>query len=214
MTRHAAPGEMLLDYVAGTLPEGPALIVATQAALVADVRASIAALTAAGGALLDALPPAALDEAALDAVMARLDEAGPADAAPPRPVVVDGVTLPAPLARALGDRGGWRGFWPGVREMAIPLADGVHRVALMRIAAGRSIPAHRHGGVEYTLVLDGGFVDGRGRYERGDLCVATPETEHRPVADAHGACLCLAVSQAPIAMTGPLARLLNPFLRR
>ena len=42
MSRHRAPEELLLDYAAGTLPEGPALAVALHVAE-EDVRAQLAA---------------------------------------------------------------------------------------------------------------------------------------------------------------------------
>ena len=80
--------------------------------------------------------------------------------------------------------------------------------------AGRGLPVHRHGGNEYTLVLAGGFADGRERFDRGDVCVADPSVEHKPVADADQSCVCLVVAEAPVVLTGLLGRLLNPFLKR
>ena len=42
MSHHPAPDELLLDYAAGTLPEGPALAVALHLALDPAARQSVA----------------------------------------------------------------------------------------------------------------------------------------------------------------------------
>ena len=96
----------------------------------------------------------------------------------------------------------------------MPLADKSYRATLMRIGAGKGLPVHRHAGSEYTLVLAGGFADGRDRFDRGDVCVADPTVEHKPVADPDQPCICLVVAEAPVVLTGIFGRLLNPFLKR
>ena len=75
------------------------------------------------------------------------------------------------------------------------------------------MPRHTHGGEEITLVLAGAFSDEHGFYERGDVAVANENIEHRPVAHASGDCICLAVTDAPVRLTGGVGRLLNPFLK-
>jgi putative transcriptional regulator len=64
-----------------------------------------------------------------------------------------------------------------------------------------------------TLVLAGGFSDESGHFVRGDVAEADPSVNHQPVADPGEDCLCLAVTDAPLRLTGPFGRLLNPFLR-
>ena len=49
MSRHPAPEELLLDYAAGTLPEGPALAVALHVALDPASRRTVDTLSAIGG---------------------------------------------------------------------------------------------------------------------------------------------------------------------
>jgi putative transcriptional regulator len=75
------------------------------------------------------------------------------------------------------------------------------------------MPTHTHDGSELTLVLAGGFSDESGHFVRGDVAEADPSINHQPVADPGEDCLCLAVTDAPIRLTGPFGRLLNPFLR-
>jgi putative transcriptional regulator len=64
-----------------------------------------------------------------------------------------------------------------------------------------------------TLVLAGGFSDGNRQYQRGDFSFCDGQDDHSPVADDDGECLCLTVTDAPLRLTGPLMRLLNPFIR-
>lgn len=88
-----------------------------------------------------------------------------------------------------------------------------YRTRLLRIARGVGLPHHTHEGFEYTIVLEGGFSDQWGEYLEGDFAIADQEVDHAPVADARDGCLCLAVTDAPLRLTGPLGRFLNLFLR-
>ena len=83
----------------------------------------------------------------------------------------------------------------------------------MRIKSGTAMPSHTHEGTELTLVLAGGFSDERGHFLRGDLAEVDASVDHRPIADPGDDCICLAVTDAPLRLTGPFGRLLNPFLR-
>ena len=83
----------------------------------------------------------------------------------------------------------------------------------MRIKAGTAMPLHSHDGHELTLVLAGGFSDDDKHFLPGDVAVADASVNHRPVADPGEDCLCLAVTDAPLRLTGPFGRLLNPILR-
>jgi putative transcriptional regulator len=67
--------------------------------------------------------------------------------------------------------------------------------------------------MEMTLLLAGGFSDETGHYLRGDVALADPSVDHRPVADPGEDCLCLAVTDAPLRLTGRFGRYLN-FLAR
>ena len=75
------------------------------------------------------------------------------------------------------------------------------------------MPRHTHDGSELTLVLTGGFTERGNHFLRGDVAVADSSVDHCPVADPGEPCLCLAVTDAPLRLTGPFGRLLNPFVR-
>jgi putative transcriptional regulator len=83
----------------------------------------------------------------------------------------------------------------------------------MKISAGAAMPAHTHGGAELTLVLAGGFSDTAGHYQRGDVTLADSSTNHRPIADADGECLCFAVVDGGIRLSGAFGRIASLMLR-
>jgi putative transcriptional regulator len=213
MSRHPAPEELLLDYAAGALPQGPALAVALHVALDPAARRMVERLGALGGALMEGEPPGAFDEAALQRTLARLE--GVAVEPPPAPYVPrPGFEwAPAPLARHLeGDRR-WKRVFGGFEELRLSL-PGEHRVSLLRLEPGRGLPIHRHVGEEFTVVLQGGYTDSTGNYGVGDFAVGPGPEQHKPIADPGEPCIALIVVEKPIVLTGAFGRLLNPLVRR
>lgn len=55
---------------------------------------------------------------------------------------------------------------------------GEPELALLRYAAGASVPRHRHVGLETILVLSGSQSDDSGRYYEGSLVVNPVGSEH------------------------------------
>lgn len=204
--------EFLVAYGAGSLDEATALLVATHLALCPRCRDEVARIETMGGTLLEGLPLAQMQSGALDAILARLDEPAPPPRRTPRPTAPS--FIPEPLRGYLG--GGiegirWKRLASGL-EQSLVLESGRARARLYRIAPGVTIPEHGHDGNELTLVLRGGFSDINGHYGPGDVACADDEVVHNPVADRDGACICLAVTDAPLRLTGLLGRLVSPFL--
>ena len=139
----------------------------------------------------------------------------PIEAPEPRQAAVD-LRLPRPLrdyvAGSLEDLD-WhqRG---GIGEASLLADRDGFKTRLMRIRPKTAIPEHSHHGSEYTLVLTGGFSDHTGHFVRGDVAIADPAVQHKPIADPGEDCVCLAVTDAPLRFTGPIARLLSPLLQR
>ena len=106
----------------------------------------------------------------------------------------------------------WRHYGTAA-EAEIPIRAPGYRTTLVRVRAGRMVPRHTHEGNELTVVLEGAFHDEAGHYRRGDLAIADSSVDHRPMADDGQDCLCLAVTDAPLRLTGRFGRLLNPFVR-
>jgi putative transcriptional regulator len=217
MIRHHPPSELLMDYATGALPEPRALAVAAHVGLCDLCRAEVRRLEAVGGALVDAEAPSMPDEERLlCATLDRLDRPATAAVLPARPDEATRKLLPSAVWPYVGggvDRLEWKPVGIGVREAVLPLGRKGYRVSLLRIAAGRAVAKHTHGGEELTLVLAGGFTDGDRHYARGDFALADRSTDHRPIADPGEDCISLAVLDAPMRLTGFIGRLIAPFLR-
>ncbi|WP_430512493.1 hypothetical protein [Pannonibacter phragmitetus] len=48
---------------------------------------------------------------------------------------------------------------------------------------------------------------------RGDLAFADDHVDHKPIADDDEDCICFAVTEGHLRLTGPLGRLIAPFMR-
>jgi putative transcriptional regulator len=202
---------LLAGYACGLLGAPLHALVASHLAISPKNRAFVANLEAANGSALAEIEagPVRDREARLAAIF---------DAPDDTPIVTrrpggDGV-LPTPLARYLGMELGevpWKTLMPGVREFR---AEGNMKAGatLYWIKAGRKMPAHTHDGSEYTLVLKGAFSDVAGRYERGDIAIGDDELDHCPTADPSADCLCFAVTDAPLRLTGPIGRIFQRFI--
>ena len=214
MSRHPAPDELLLDYATGALPEGPALAVALHVALDPAARRTVARLGAYAGALLEEEAAPASDEPGLEHALARLDQV----AVEPPPVAVaphPGFEwAPPALGRYLTPDARWHRKLGGFEEIPLSLQADGHRVSLLRLEPGHGLPAHRHVGEEFTVVVQGGFTDSTGSYGPGDFAVGPGAHEHEPIADPGEACIALIVLEKPIVLTGFWGRLLNPLVRR
>jgi putative transcriptional regulator len=217
MTTIANPLDAILaGYAGGGLPEPARVLVASHLELSTRNRGYIRDLETLAGMELETIAPVALHDR--DARLSRIFAEGDAD--PIRgPVVRTAASqdrrLPGPLAEFLGrdvDGIRWRTVLPGVREFKVGKRDGCEST-LYWIRGGKPIPSHTHEGMELTLVLEGAFSDTSGRYGRGDVCLADDEVDHRPIAEPGIDCLCFAVTDAPLRLTGPIGRLFAPFLR-
>jgi putative transcriptional regulator len=226
LPNHHVSEELLMAYAAGHLAEAESLVVATHLALCPACRERNAELESAGGALLEDLAPAPMTDDGFEALMARLEAEGPANDEGPHHDPETGATsrpgdwaaiktpIPQPLRGYLeADPADlrWRPVIRGLEEFELPLPGS--RTKLLRIQPGVSMPQHSHQGAELTLVLTGSFSDVTGRYARGDLAITDGSVDHQPTAGLEDVCLCLAVVDAPLRLTGRLGRFLNPFVR-
>ncbi len=216
--------ELLAAYAAGTLSEAESLIVATHSALCPLCRDAIAAFEAVGANLLDEIEPEELSAGSLESVMAKLDDAADLpDNVVRHPssktaaaAAAEGFVLPEPLRSYVGGDLNdvvWRPVIRGLEEAELSVSGPEFNVRLIRVAAGAAMPQHSHYGSEYTLLLTGAYQDSSGRFARGDFQMADSDVDHQPTAEPGEPCVCLIVTDAPIKLTGPVGRLLNPFIR-
>lgn len=210
--------DLALSYGSGRLPGPLRLLIDTRARLESHTLDAAKTADAVGGALLEQIDPEALRPDALKDVLALLetvdDEPAHRSAAEQAGQGLEEVlALPEPTrsaALAALETSNWRFAGPGLRTLPL-MSEEDTKAELIRIEPGRGAPQHGHAGAEYTLVLCGAFGDGQRVYEPGDLCVAGPEVEHRPVAEPGGVCIALAVTDAPLAYRGALGLLQRVF---
>lgn len=200
---------LLAAYAAGSLNAPLHALVGSHLALSPTNRAFVGGLEAMASVSLSAAAPKPLDlrKSMLNAIMDEADAPGVTVASAPQ----DDPILPQPLRRLIGCRSGdiaWRFKLPGIREYRIADSEAGEAV-LYWVKAGRRLPQHTHEGDEVTLLLKGGFTDPLGHYRRGDVAIADAELDHTPIADKDEDCICFAVTDAPLQLTGPMMRLLR-----
>lgn len=206
--------ELLLGHAFGKLPAPIALVIETHLALSNQGRAFYTACLALGGHFLDAAEPQSLAPGAWERLERKIERVEPVARRPSDRGGRD-PRVPMPLRRLVPngfEALPWRHLGPAL-EVELPIGDPGYKTRLLRLKAGKSVPQHTHEGHELTVVIEGGFSDVQGHHVRGDLVIADATIDHRPVADADGDCLCLAVTDAPLRLTGRIGRLLNPLLR-
>ena len=107
----------------------------------------------------------------------------------------------------------WKKITRSLSISYLKTGDPNYEFALYHIKAGGKIPEHTHRGTEMTLVLEGGFSDADGRYDRGDFIFRQATDVHAPTALQTEYCICLSVVDAPLKFTNWKYRWMNPFLQ-
>lgn len=207
------PLDWLQRFSAGHMHHASALAVATHLSFCAQCRSRVAQLNEIGGTLLEDLNPVPLTTDAFVRLQSKLSSA--AQDSLSKPALAHSPSgWPKPLHALMQQREpqytriGWSLKQATLKEMN----DGTI-VALHHISAGGKTPQHTHEGDEITVVLRGSFSDELGLYQPGDFILANETTDHRPTASKHSDCLCFTVQHAPLKLTGPVGRWLNPLLR-
>jgi putative transcriptional regulator len=206
MPQHHPDETLLIEYAAGSLSEAKALLVATHLAMCPACREGVRLSEAAGAALAFADSEAAGvgPEPDVTAVAVDIVPSAVRPSAPP--------TVPEPLRGYLGAPVSELPFvavWRGMKAYTLPEFEGRESVRLLSIEPRRRMPRHTHEGQELTLVLQGSFLDALGAFGRGDVATADPSINHQPRAGADEVCLCLAVEDAPLRLTGFAGAVLN-----
>ena len=209
MIRHHPDDALLLAYAGGVTDEATGLILATHMAYCEACRARVAGLEAIGGSLLQDLAPAPMSHGALEAVLAKLDTVETFERRS-RAVSRDGT--PETLRPYVGgdlSQVRWRRVSSKLSYLPL-FRHGSVTARLLRGIPGAETGPHRHGGLEYTLVLKGGFKDETGNYGPGDLQVMDCDMGHNPVADPGEDCINLAVTTGRLRFDSLFRRIAAP----
>ena len=199
----------LMAFSAGTLDEPYTAVIATHLAISEGGRETMRRMDAIGGALLTDEPKAELAPGALERLLGSLGD--------DRIQVVphdERAGIPAPLRAYIP--GGlesvrWKWTGPGVATADLAWSDDhKSRLMLLRVAAGRRVPEHGHGGQELTLILQGAYKDRFGIFAVGDIADHDEDVEHQPIAEPGEDCICLVAVDAKLTFRGRLMRALQP----
>ena len=199
----------LMAFSAGTMDEPYTAVIATHLAMSEGGRETVKRMDAIGGALLSDEAAADMAPGALERLMGSLGgeriEVVPYDKR---------AALPAPLQPYLPnglDSVRWKWTGPGVATADLAWsADHKSRLMLLRVAAGRRVPEHGHGGQELTLILQGAYKDRFGVFGPGDIADHDEDVEHQPIAEPGDDCICLVAVDARLTFRGRIMRALQP----
>jgi putative transcriptional regulator len=206
--------ELLAAYSAGSLPLSQALCVSAHLEHCGVCVHEMQQLNRLGSELMQQLEPAPPSQLLRQSMLERLDSL--VDDRPAQRETGD-----SPVPRCLRqfvsggyDRLRWKRVSSAIHSVELCRDSNGARVELLKIRPGGSASTHTHLGDEYTVILEGSFSDERGVYRRGDFVVKDSSDRHTPVATKDRECICLAVTEGPVQLTGFFGRLLNPLIRR
>ncbi|WP_417689633.1 ChrR family anti-sigma-E factor [Roseibium sp.] len=210
--------ELLAGFAAGTLAAPAQALVGAHLELSESNRDYVSSLEALGGIGLEETSPVQIG--GRDEKLAAIFASEPIDVSGADIGLSGGQSgsdkrLPASLRDIVGqslDTLPWRTLLPGVKECKFGEIDGCS-ASLIWVRAGKAMPSHTHEGTELTLVLQGGFSDSDGHFVRGDIAFADHEIDHKPIADEGEDCICFAVTEGSLRLTGPVGRFFAPFLK-
>jgi len=223
MPRFHPSESLLVQYAAGALESGKALVLATHLSACPDCRGQLRLAEAVGGALMNDIEPEALAVGALASALARLD--GPAGEPPPSPGPPNGpaggrahppnppdwIVVPPDVLQAALRRKRWAA--PGV-WMAPVTHDASGRMTsyLLRVGAGMAVPRHSHRGEELTCIVKGAFKDRGHIYRAGDLAETDESVEHQPRVTRDDECVCLIAADGRLVPRDWVGRLFQPLV--
>lgn len=217
MTQHHFDSSTLIGYAAGALPHAFNVVVEAHLSICPACREQLRVAEHVGGHLISQQEGAPLPSGSREAILERLSENAPLIPAKRSPErrAPSANQLPEPLWPYFGEMYGdlrWRIIGPGVHHIrAHDVQDG--HLMLLRIAPGRSVPMHSHGGNELTMILQGAYDDSLGHFAPGDVADLDCDVEHQPVTSPGVPCICVAATDLPLRFSGRIARMLQPLFK-
>lgn len=225
MANYHPADELLMQFAAGQLTNALGIQVACHLESCKKCHLKVRLYEQLGGDLIDISTPAEIDPNSKSRLLQNLHQQQNKSEADTS-LALDEVykqqfananqRLPKPLRRFVPDyyeNLPWTGFSKSIQSYDLPFSDERYTARFYKIAAGKELPQHTHKGNEFTLVMSGSFSDLSGDYHPGDFVLADTSTHHQPKAHEREDCICFAVTDAPLKMTGFFGRMLNPFMK-
>lgn len=217
--RHHIGDDTLMAYVNGTLADSLSVVVATHLAICPKCRESAELMEEMAGLFLmetDTSTLSATETAMADAIPGSTQQEDISEKQSRRMHDYSNTGVPMPLAERMPatlDDIPWRTLIPGISHYPLPRTGSEKKkgtLRLLKIAPGKTMPAHSHSGQELTLILRGSYIDDLGRFQSGDIADLDSDVQHQPVADTAEDCICLIATDAPLKFSGFFSRLLQP----
>lgn len=212
---HHLDNSTLIGYSAGALPVAFRVVVSAHLSICQSCRQQMMDADAVGGQLVSLQEGASMSTGAREDILSRLGERSMRPLAAPASRAHDPDLLPQPLWPYFGETYSglrWRTIGPGVHHIRSRNVDDGH-LMLLRIAPGRCVPMHTHGGNELTMILQGAYDDSLGHFAPGDVADLDSDVEHQPVTSPGVPCVCVAATDLPLRFSGWLARTLQPLFK-
>jgi putative transcriptional regulator len=197
--------ELLAAYAAGSLPLSQALCISVHLEHCSECTQNLYRLNQLGSELMLKLQPAPPSPSLKNKLLNQIETNS------------DNQSVPRCLHQFIKTRYediSWKRLSSDIHSYELCRDQNNAKVELLRIKPGGTSGTHSHMGDEYTVILEGSFSDESGLYHQGDFLVRDSRHQHTPVATIDKECICLAVTEAPIQLTGFFGRLLNPLIRR
>ena len=208
---------LISQYALGQLPRAAALLAQSYLEMNPHQRHTADRIEQVGGWSLEKAEPVAMRAATSDALLAQFE--GTAVMSAPRRKSTSEAhesALPSSLLAAIGQplsevSWKWRGIGAYEHRLSALEDDGIV-ARLLRIEPGKAVPQHTHEGMEATLVVSGAYSDDAGRFGPGDIELADDAVDHKPIAERGETCICFAVTEAPMQLTGRIGRIFQSLL--
>ena len=216
---HHPDNELMTAYSAGNLPLSQSLCISAHMEHCNSCRQTLKRLNCLGSALMHRLDPSPVAADLKSAVLAQLDELpldGEKTEVTSNKLSAVSSSVPQCLRQLINDdyqHLDWKRLSSDIHSVELCRDDNGAKVELLKIKPGGSAATHTHSGNEYTVILKGSFSDEQGLYVKGDFLMRSQHDSHTPVATRNSECICLAVTEGPVRLTGFFSRLFNPLLR-
>ena len=207
--------ELLVSYSAASLPLSQALCISTHLENCDECTQKLRRLNQVGSELMHQLKPSPPSPSLKAQLLDRLDSI--TDNGETNRQTPGNTSVPRCLHQFIKtgyEDISWNRISRDIQSYELCRDQNNAKVELLRIRPGGTSSTHTHMGDEYTVILEGSFSDEAGLYHKGDFRLRDASHRHTPVDTLDNDCICLAVTEAPIQLTGFFGRLLNPFIRR
>lgn len=210
----------LAAYAAGQLSVGQSLMAAAHIDMCPELHSDILRLEAVGGQLLEDLQPSnTIGYSMLGNILNRIEEQEESfpikhQSAVPTVREEKESLFPKTIRRFLGfdfTEVRWRFAGPGSMISHLWQDDAGGRMWMFKSRAGTITPVHTHSGIEWTLILQGGYTTKEGHFLRGDLHQVDEHDEHQPVMDDDEDCICLVFTEGPTIYSSFLPKIMQKF---